>query len=83
MKPYRTRDLKLPNSDGKVYFYNLAHIKRNPRTKYFESERLLVVLQKTFLGDREERLMLDWLITDRATFLGKSEHHNPQPIKDN
>ncbi len=66
---YRTMDKELPNGDSEVTFYSLCYIKASPNTTYFVSEISFVVPPWRFLGDNEEREIINWLKKDRASFL--------------
>ena len=75
---YRTTDIELENGDSKVTFFNLCYIKAKAGTKYFVSELTFIVPPWNFLGDTQEATIVQWLSSNKGTFLRDCRSRNIQ-----
>ena len=67
---YKSEKLELTCGESQVSYHSLCYIRtKNKPTQYYAARTTFPVPPSKFLGDKEERQILQWFITHKGAFL--------------
>ena len=67
---YKSEELELTCGESQVSYHSLCYIRtKNKPTQYYSASKTFRVPPSEFLGDKEERQILQWFITRKGEFL--------------
>ena len=67
---YKNAELELTCGESQVSYHSLCYIRNtNKPTQYYATSTTFPVPPSEFLGDKEERQILQWFITHKGKFL--------------